>query len=133
METVILSQQDVVYGSNNYLKKIFSVDQRAKDCGEISDIWYDCDYIKTKTGEGRGQIEFVDIKLKSKRYVILRNMDEGELEKREYDALIHFFSKDFNKHFVQNHRTWQDWEKESCGIAYRGGSGYCYALWSYIH
>ena len=99
---------------------------------QLSDLWYDCDHVKLDGESGRGNHMFVDYKGKDTHYIIHYDADDAEaielinwwLDGAEGDLIGNVGSKGS----LEN--TWQDWDKVKTGVAYRGGSGYCYGLYA---
>ena len=123
MKVVFITEDDILYGNNNYLKSIFCVSKEDKKNGCIADIWVDCDFAKINNEV----IDFVDHKTKTIQYVVLNDCNSEYIE-----MLSKFFQEDFEKYLNKdNYLTWSDWDKIKNGIAYRGGMGDIYALWEY--
>lgn len=121
------TENDVLYSNNNYLKGVFNVTPEDKEQGYIADLWYDCDHVKVDGEQGRGNVCFVVHENKSKMYVIL---ERGDYEtETDYINLIEWFLSGADGEIgIEN--NWNDWDNVQTGVAFRGGSGYCYALYA---
>lgn len=123
---IFLTESEVIYGSNNYLKNRLSINITDKDNGSISDLWNDCDHVKTHGEEGRGCFPFVTLESKHNIYIISM-YDYGD-ESNAEDLINWWFDGAPNEIEINN--TWDDWDKVNEGIASRGGKGYVYALYA---
>ena len=54
-----ITEMELIFGSNNYLKNIFSIDAKDKENESVSDLWYDCDHVKLYGEAGRGGFPFI--------------------------------------------------------------------------
>jgi hypothetical protein len=96
---------------------------------QLSDLWYDCDHVKVGGEEGRGNHMFVTCDVDDIKFIIHYDMDDSD----EAIALIDWWLDGakgdlIGKNGMEN--TWSDWDKVQTGVAYRGGSGYCYGLYA---
>ena len=90
----------------------------------LIDMWHDCDYVKAYGEFGRGNLEFFDCKLSDTRYVVTNGAAaDSQLKVLKWFLDGHETDKD-------NATTWDDWDKVRQGVAYRGGSGYAYSLYT---
>lgn len=122
-EVVFLTEIELISGNNNILKSIFCIDAKDKENLSISDLWIDCDHVKYEGEQGRGNFPFVKHENKSKIYII--SMWETDDETEE---IINWWLQGCeNECEIDN--NWDDWDKVKTGVAYRGGSGYSYALY----
>ena len=121
---IYLTELDVIFGSNNYIKNIFSVDKKDKENGCISDLWYDCDYVKLDGELGRGNFPFVKHENKGNIYIITPFEYESE-----FDEVVEWWLND-TENEINIYNNWNDWNTIKSGVAYRGGSGYTYALFA---
>lgn len=99
-----------------------SIDEQMQDC------WYDCDYVKLDGEDGRGNHQFIDVKTNDTRFIIHRDIDNDDAI-----AVIDWWLNGAEGDLIGNDglgNTWYDWEAVKTGIAYRGGSGYCYGLYA---
>jgi hypothetical protein len=119
-----VTEYDVLYGNNNYLKNRLGIDTNDKENGYIADLWYDCDHVKTYGENGRGDSPFVTLKTKNKTYIVT----PYELDCEAYDLIEWWLNGAENEIEIEN--NWDDWDKVLEGVAYRGGSGYSYALYA---
>lgn len=102
---------------------------------QLTDIWYDCDHVKLHGEEGRGNHMFVTHDVNDTKFIIHWNVDDDEaialidwwLDGAEGD-LVGNAGLSRDQYVLEN--TWNDWNKVQTGVAYRGGSGYCYALYA---
>lgn len=123
-EVVFLTEIELILGTNNKLKSVFNIDANDKENLSISDLWYDCDHVKYQGEEGRGNFPFVKYENKSKIYIISIHETDDETEE-----IINWWLQGCeNECEIQN--NWNDWDKVKTGVAYRGGSGYSYALYA---
>lgn len=124
-----------VWELGNYpeLVEAFSIDLESDtDVGEqLTDLYYDCDHVKTHGEPGRGDHCFVDYKGEDTRYIIhLSDADDSEAV-----DLINWWLDGAEGDLVgsdegQIDNNWNAWDTVKTGVAYRGGSGYCYALYA---
>jgi hypothetical protein len=121
---IFLSESDVLFGNNSYLKNRLSVTKEDVENGYISDLWYDCDHVKINGESGRGDVCFITVENKSVIYII----GLYDFESEEEDVVNWWL--DGAKDEIEINNTWDDWDKVKTGIAYRGGSGYCYSLYA---
>lgn len=119
-----ITELDLIFGSNNYLKNVFCVDSKDKENETISDLWYDCDHVKLEGEEGRGNFPFVKHENKGNIYIITLFEYESEFE----EVIEWWLNGAENE--VEINNNWDDWNTVKIGVAYRGGSGYCYALYA---
>lgn len=119
-----ITEYELIFGKNNYLKNIFNIDKKDKENEYIADLWYDCDHIKTNGESGRGNDLFVTHKTKNKVYIIT----PYELDFEAYDLIEWFINGAENAIEIEN--NWNEWDKVKQGVAYRGGSGYSYSLYA---
>lgn len=120
---VVLSEYEALFGSYNKLKHVLGVTKEDKEREEIM-CWCDCDHIKTHGEEGRGDTDFNTIDIGNVRYIITM----FEIEDIEMEVLKWWQNSFENEIEIDN--NWDEWNKVEKGIAYRGGSGYCYALYA---
>lgn len=100
---------------------------------QMQDYWYDCDHVKLHGEEGRGNHMFITCDVDDTKFIIHRDDDDdGEATK-----LIDWFLDGAEGDLIGNagsdgelKNTWYDWDKVQTGVAYRGGSGYCYGLYA---
>jgi hypothetical protein len=119
-----VTELEVLFGKNNYLKNRLGVTKSDKENESISDLWYDCDHVKTHGENGRGDGMFVTLKTKNKTYIITKY----ELDFEAYDIIEWWLNGAENEIEIEN--NWNDWDKVLEGVAYRGGSGYTYGLYA---
>ena len=96
---------------------------------ELSDIWHDCDYVKTHGELGRGNHMFFVVTEGDTTFIVHYDLDDSD----EAISLIDWFLAGAEGDLIGDgglENTWSDWDKVQSGIAYRGGSGYCYALYA---
>jgi hypothetical protein len=118
-----ITETELLYGANNYLKGIFQVDKKDRENGYI-DMWYDCDHVKIEGESGRGEAMFLKHENKHNIYIITLTEYESEV----YDIIKWWLNGCENEIEINN--NWNDWDTVKSGVAYRGGSGYCYALYA---
>jgi len=107
------------------LKERLDITEEDIDKGEIQDFFCcDPDYIKFRKCDGRGQTPFVIVTEGKTTYIIT----PYEIEPDEKEIVDWFLAGSENELDIEN--TWQDWKNVNQGIAYRGGSGYCYGLYA---
>lgn len=95
---------------------------------QMQDYWHDCDYVKLDGEKGRGNHQFIDCKVGDTRFIIHRFDDDGEATK-----LIDWWLNGAEGDLIGNdglENTWYVWDTVHQGVAYRGGSGYCYGLYA---
>lgn len=128
---------------NKALLSILTADEpkylsHAKEYGEIIDLFNcDPDYVRVNGVK----IPFVEVDVKSVKCVIVPDyaIDKGYSE--ETDAidsnklktiLTAFFADNFKDSFSRdiNNNTWPYFNQIDNGIAFRGGSGYAYTIWT---
>lgn len=123
MKNIIhITQTDLLTGAYPELAEIFSVTDEDRERGSIQDMYIDCDHVKLCGEPGRGSQQFVEYEHGENWYIIWRHEpDPGATEIFEWWAAGADGA-------AQIENTWADWDKVSTGVAYRGGSGYCYRL-----
>ena len=106
-----------------------SKDEDFDICSELSDYWFDCDYVKLNGEDGRGSQMFFIVKdVDGKDYAVHYNDPDSETI-----ALIDWFLNGADGDLIGEdglENNWNDWDKVKRGVAYRGGSGYCYGLYA---
>ena len=70
---------------------------------------------------------FISTVQNGKRYVLTHD----EADDTEKEILTRFYQPDFQDHFDALPCSWEAFEAAARAIAYRGGSGYVYSIWSY--
>ena len=116
-----ITESEVLYGNNTWLKNRLSVDENDKDNGYIQDLFIDCDYLKYDNYTTL----FITVENKSKVYII----SSSELEKEEMDT-IEWFLKGATGDLCEDN-SWKFWEESvKTGVAFRGGGGYCYSIYA---
>lgn len=121
---IYLTEFDVIFGSNNYLKNVFSIDKKDKENECITDLWYDCDHVKINGEGGRGDCMFTKHETTKNIYIITPYEYDFDFE----DIIEWWLNGCENE--VEINNNWHDWNKVKSGIAYRGGSGYSYSLYA---
>lgn len=121
---VYLTETDVIFGKNNYLKNRFSIDANDKANETIADLWYDCDHVKINGEEGRGYCQFVKLENKNTIYIVTPYEYDSEF----YDIIEWWLNGSENEIDIEN--NWNEWNKVNKGVAYRGGAGYSYSLFA---
>jgi len=107
------------------LQDRLDVTDEDKDNGYIQDLFAaDPDYIRFAKCEGRGQTPFIAVTENEVTYIIT----PAEIESDEEEIVNWWLEGAKNQINIEN--NWQDWQNVNQGIAYRGGSGYCYALYA---
>lgn len=69
---------------------------------------------------------FIDVEVKDVRYVLYTE-EIGDIE----DVLHNFFSEKYKELFKREEDEWSVYSALDNAIAYRGGKGYCYAIYSF--
>lgn len=119
-----ITEMELIFGSNNYLKNIFSIDAKDKENESVSDLWYDCDHVKLYGEAGRGGFPFIKHENKGNIYIITPFEYDWDFE----DVIEWWLKGSEGEISIRN--NWDDWDTVQSGVAYRGGSGYCYALYA---
>ena len=96
----------------------------------LSDMWHDCDHVKSRGEDGRGNHMFFDVKTADTHFII--HYDDPDAEDVD---LINWWLAGADGDLIgrddnQLENNWNDWDKVKKGVAYRGGSGYCYGLYA---
>ena len=96
----------------------------------------DPDYLRCEVDGEVINLGFFDYDFEGIKYVVIQ-FDGDQLEHVEsvYKMLELFFTDNYKEYFTKSDslRTWDDFSEIDMGIAYRGGCGYSYNLWSYIN
>ena len=121
---VFITEIEILFGSNNYLKHILGVTKQDKENDYIADLWYDCDHVKLYGEWGRGDCSFV--KHENTKYIYIVTPSEYDFDFE--DVVEWWLCGATNEIDIRN--NWQDWDDVKVGVAYRGGSGYSYALYA---
>lgn len=110
------------------LAQAFDIDVNEDVRDQLVDFWIDCDHVKVYGEEGRGNHMFVTHDVDDTKYIIHYDSDDSEAI-----TLINWWLDGaegnlIGKNGIEN--NWPDWDKVETGVAYRGGSGYCYGLYA---
>ena len=134
MKTKIILQSELLLNPKlSILRKRLEINKEDIENMDADYLWNDSDHLKLVGEKGRGHIQFIDVKLKTIKYVIIRDIDEFKLSVLVLDMLTQFHSKNFKQFYSPcEPNTWEKWDTVKTGIAYRGGKGYHYSLWKYF-
>ena len=119
-----IDQHELLYSNLNKLKTTIGVTVEDIENGEIEGVWYDCDYIKIDGEKGRGDFPFFIIEFKTVVYFI----SMSEWNEETIELATWFWNGAVDEADIDN--NWKTWDKVKTGVAYRGGSGYYYALYA---
>jgi hypothetical protein len=111
---------------NPELLERLAIEDRDEIDTEMSDYWFDCDYVKTHGEAGRGSVEFIIVETEDRKYVIYNGEPADDEDAEE---LVNWFLTG-RPGEVEIDNTWAAWNDVEKGIAYRGGMGYAYALYA---
>jgi len=125
-QTIILTQDEVLWQRNSWLKYQLCVTKDDVANGYNQDLFIDCGHIKSEGEEGRGNLPFVIVENKTKRYVILEHDPDS---KREMPILQWWLDGAEGDLVGYGDNTWKFWDTVQEGVAYRN-SGYFYALYA---
>lgn len=137
MERIIICESEAC--NIQELIDLFELTPENIENGEIPDLFRsDPDYFSFGIGEKHiHKIPFVEILDKyiivPDDYIIEAISDytiKGISDKCK-EMLIKFFNQDFRTYFTAKDNTWEAFNSFNFGIAYRGGKGYSYEVWSY--
>ena len=121
---VILSEDEVLFGCFNKLKHSIGITKEDKNNESIIDFWIDCDHIKVNGERGRGNRCFNTFDIGNTKYIV----SVYDLEADELEILKWWLNGCIDEIEINN--NWTEWDNVKTGIAYRGGSGYCYSLYA---
>lgn len=111
------------------LAEAFDIDVNEDVRDQLVDFWIDCDHVKVYGEEGRGDHRFVTHNVDDTKFIIHYDIDDSD----EAIALIDWFLDGAEGDLIGENgleNNWNDWDKVETGVAYRGGSGYCYGLYA---
>lgn len=111
------------------LAEAFDIDVNEDVRDQLVDFWIDCDHVKVYGEEGRGDHRFVTHNVDDTKFIIHYDIDDPD----EAIALIDWFLDGAEGDLIGENgleNNWNDWDKVETGVAYRGGSGYCYGLYA---
>jgi len=94
----------------------------------LQSLYHDCDHVKTSGEEGRGREMFIDVSVGGIKYIIWFYEPSEQAIK-----LVEWFLNGAKGDLIDGEKlsnNWGDWNKVEKGVAYRGGSGYSYALYA---
>lgn len=102
------------------------IEQEDIENGYIPDFWIDCEKVKggLKFETSQFASDFRVNKQKDVTYIF----SPFELEQSEKDVITWFLNG--CKDAKENNNSWQDWNDTFKGVAYRGGSGYAYTIYT---
>lgn len=136
MNYKIITTDELEQGTNltanefDYLNNTLEIDKGDFDVLSLFDG--DPDYIKLDGEKGRGNVIFTKFDVKGTSIYIMLDPDYVDYDYDKAVNILKWWINGAENNLVDTEldNNWNDWNKVNQGVAYRGGSGYFYALYA---